>query len=137
MAATAAANPRTVVVLESGASVGMKGWVDHVPALVDGWFPGQAGGLALAEVLFGDVNPSGHLPDTFEADWPDSPAYGNYPGTAGQENYAEGIYVGYRGFDKRGIAPRFPFGFGLSYTTFDMANPKVTPAGGRSRSRST
>ena len=129
LAAATAANPRTVVVLESGANVAMKDWVDHVPALVDGWFPGQAGGRAVAEVLFGDTNPSGHLPDTFENDWPDSPAYGNYPGAAGQVNYAEGIYVGYRGFDKRGIAPRFPFGYGLSYTTFDMANPKVAPAG--------
>jgi beta-glucosidase len=129
IAAVAAANPRTIVVLESGANVAMKDWVDHVPALVDAWFPGQAGGKAIGEVLFGDVNPSGHLPDTFEKDWPDSPAYGHFPGVNGKVEYAEGIYVGYRGFDKRGIAPRFPFGYGLSYTTFDMANPKVTASG--------
>ena len=127
--AVTAANPRTVVVLESGANVAMKDWVDRVPALVDAWFPGQAGGRAVAEVLFGDVDPSGHLPDTFEKDWPDSPAYGNYPGADGKVEYAEGIYVGYRSFDKRGVAPRFPFGYGLSYTTFDMGNPRVVPAG--------
>ena len=129
IAAAIAANPRTVVVLESGGNVAMKGWVGHVPALVDAWFPGQAGGRAVAEVLFGDVNPSGHLPDTFEADWPDSPAHANYPGSNGRVIYAEGIYVGYRSFDKRNVAPRFPFGHGLSYSTFDMAHPKVTPAG--------
>ncbi len=126
--AVAAANKRTVVVLESGANVGMKEWVDGVPALVDAWFPGQAGGRAVAEVLFGDVDPSGHLPDTFEKDWADSPAHGNYPGEHGTVDYAEGIYVGYRGFDRNGVAPRFPFGYGLSYTTFDMGNLRVTPA---------
>jgi beta-glucosidase len=129
IAAVSAANPRTVVVLESGGNVAMKGWIDHVPALVDAWFPGQAGGRAIAEVLYGDVNPSGRLPDTFESDWTDSPAHGNYPGTDGKVDYAEGIYVGYRGFDKNRVTPRFPFGFGLSYTTFDMRNLKVTPVG--------
>ena len=118
--AVSAVNPRTVVVLESGGNVGMKAWVDRVPGLVHAWFPGQAGGRAVAEILFGDVNPSGHLPDTFEADWPDSPAYGHYPGDHGRVDYAEGIYVGYRSFDHRHVAPRFPFGFGLSYTTFDF-----------------
>ena len=127
--AVTATNPRTVVVLESGASVGMKSWVGQVPALVDAWFPGQAGGRAVAEVLFGDVNPSGHLPDTFEADWPDSPAFGNYPGPKGHVDYTEGVYVGYRGFDHKGTVPRFPFGHGLSYTTFDMKNPRVVPTG--------
>ncbi len=128
--AVAAANPHTVVVLESGANVAMKDWIDGVPALVDAWFPGQAGGRAVAEVIFGDVNPSGHLPDTFEKDWPDNPSYGHYPGRHGTVDYAEGIYVGYRGFDRNGVKPRFPFGHGLSYTTFDMRNPTVVDVGG-------
>ncbi len=122
----AAANPHTIVVLEAGGNVGMKEWIDHVPALVDAWYPGQAGGKAIGEVLLGDVNPSGHLPDSFEKDWPDAPAFGHYPGDAKVE-YTEGLYVGYRWFDKKKIEPRFPFGFGLSYTTFDMKNLKVTP----------
>ena len=121
-----AINPRTVVVLEAGGNVAMP-WADHVPAIVDAWFPGQAGGRAVAEILFGDVNPSGHLPDTFEKDWPDSPAYGNYPGDAAV-HYAEGIYVGYRWYDRKKIEPRFPFGHGLSYTTFGFKNLKVEPA---------
>ena len=129
LAAAAAANPRTIVVLESGASVQMKGWLDHVPALVDAWFPGQSGGRVVAQVLFGDVNPSGRLPNTFGVDWPTVPGFGQYPGTGGKEDYSEGVYVGYRGVDKFHVTPRFPFGFGLSYTTFDIAHPKVTPAG--------
>jgi beta-glucosidase len=125
----AAANPRTAVVLESGADVNMEGWIYYVPALVDAWFPGQSGARVVAQIVFGDVNPSGHLPDTFGVDWANSPAYGNYPGAGGKEDYAEGIYVGYRGIDRKGTAPRFPCGFGLSYTTFDIAHPRVTPAG--------
>jgi beta-glucosidase len=124
---TAAINPHTIVVLEAGGNVGMKNWIDNVPALVDAWYPGQAGGQALEEILFGDVNPSGHLPDTFEKDWPDSPAFGHYPGEDGKTDkviYAEGIYVGYRWYDKKKIEPRFPFGYGLSYTTFEMKNLK-------------
>jgi beta-glucosidase len=123
------ANPHTVVILEAGGNVAMKSWIDGVPALVDAWYPGQAGGRAIAEVLFGDINPSGHLPDTFEKDWPDSPAFGHYPGTD-HVDYVEGIYVGYRWYDKKKIEPRFPFGFGLSYTSFDMKNLKVESAAG-------
>ncbi len=126
---TAAINPRVIVVLEAGGNVGMQQWIDRVPALLDAWFPGQAGGTAIAEILFGDTNPSGHLPDTFEKAWPDSPAFGNYPGDA-QVNYAEGIYMGYRWYDKKNIEPRFPFGFGLSYTAFELKNLKLTPAEG-------
>jgi beta-glucosidase len=126
---SAAANPHTVVVLEAGGNVAMKDWIDHVPALVDAWYPGQAGGKAVAEILFGDTNPSGHLPDTFEKDWTDSPAYGNYPGTD-HVDYTEGLYIGYRWYDKKKIEPRFPFGFGLSYTTFDIKKAAVTPATG-------
>jgi beta-glucosidase len=117
-------NPRSIVILESGGNIAMKNWIDQVPVLVDAWYPGQAGGRAIAEILFGDVNPSGHLPDTFEKDWPDSPAFGNYPGKD-QVHYTEGLYVGYRWYDKKKIEPRFPFGFGLSYTSFDMKNVKI------------
>ena len=96
---------------------------------MDAWYPGQAGGKAIAEVLFGDTNPSGHLPDSFEKDWPDSPAFGNYPGDA-KVDYTEGLYVGYRWFDKKKIEPRFPFGYGLCYTTFELKNLKVSPREG-------
>jgi beta-glucosidase len=123
------ANPHTIVVLEAGGNVAMKEWIDGVPALVDAWYPGQAGGKALAEILFGDVNPSGHLPDTFEKDWPDSPAFGHYPGDKIKVEYPEGIYVGYRWYDKKKIEPRFPFGYGLSYTTFEMKNLKQVTNG--------
>ena len=128
IAAVAARNPRTIVVLNSGGNVAMP-WIAKVPALVDAFYPGQAGGRAIAEVLFGDVNPSGHLPDTFEQRWADSPAFGRYPGADGHVGYAEGIYVGYRWYDKRHVAPRFPFGHGLSYTTFAIAGVKATPDG--------
>ncbi len=106
IAAAAAANPRTTVVLESGASVEMKDWIDHVPALVDAWFPGQSGGRVVAQVLFGDVNPSGHLPQTFGVDWSTVKGFGQYPGAAGKEDYGEGVYVGYRGVDQRATSPR-------------------------------
>jgi beta-glucosidase len=122
----ASVNKQTVVVMEAGGNIAMKTWIDSVPALVDAWYPGRAGGRALAEVLFGETNPSGHLPDTFEKDWPDSPAFGNYPGTD-HVDYAEGIYVGYRWYDKKKIEPRFPFGYGLSYTSFEIKNLKLAP----------
>jgi beta-glucosidase len=125
----ASLNPKTILVLQAGGNVAMSGWIDHIPALLDAWFPGQGGGQAIAEILFGDINPSGHLPDTFESDWPDSPAFGHYPGPKGKVEYSEGIYVGYRWYDKKKIEPRFPFGLGLSYTTFALGNLKVETAG--------
>ena len=121
-------NSRTMVVLNSGGNVGMEKWIDNISALIHAWYPGQNGNIAVAEAIFGDINPSGKLPDTFEMKWEDSPALGNYPGdpaNGGTVKYAEGIYVGYRWFDKKNIAPRFPFGHGLSYTTFAMNNLKV------------
>ncbi len=116
--AVAAANKRTIVVLNNGTPVTMTRWLNRVPGLVETWFPGQEGGHALAAVLFGDVNPSGKLPDTLAARREDYPDFGHFPGTRGQVYYTEGIYVGYRHFDKAKIAPLFPFGYGLSYTTF-------------------
>jgi beta-glucosidase len=126
-----AANPRTIVVLEAGGNVAMKDWVDGIPALIDAWYPGQAGGTAIGEILFGDTNPSGHLPDTFEKEWTDSPAYGHYPGDGKKVEYSEGIYVGYRWYDHQKIEPRFPFGFGLSYTEFKLQNLRQAGAGER------
>jgi beta-glucosidase len=126
---SAALNPKTIVVLNSGGNVAMRDWIDRVPALLDAWYPGQAGGQAIAEIIFGDVNPSGRLPDTFEKDWPDAPAFANYPGADGKVVYGEGIYVGYRWFDKKQIEPRFCFGYGLSYTTFSIGQLKIKPNG--------
>jgi beta-glucosidase len=125
-----AANPRTVVVVNSGGAVDMNGWIDRVPALVEAWYPGQEGGTGLAEILFGEVNPSGHLPATFERHWEDNPVFANYYPDSGTNRitYREGVFVGYRGYERRGIVPRFPFGHGLSYTTFRYANLNVLPA---------
>lgn len=125
--AVARVNPRTVVVLNSGNPVIMK-WLNKVPAVVEMWFAGQEGGKALAAILFGDANPSGKLPVTFPKAWEDTPVYGNYPGDRNRATeYAEGIYVGYRYYDKKHVAPLFPFGFGLSYTTFDYDGLQVRP----------
>ncbi len=127
--AVAAANPRTVVVVNSGGAVDMSGWIDRVPALVEAWYPGEFGNTALAEILFGTVNPSGHLPATFERSWDQNPTHDSYypvPGTL-QVPYKEGVFVGYRGYDQNGVTPLFPFGHGLSYTKFSYANIAVAP----------
>jgi len=113
----AAANPRTVVVVNTGAPVAME-WAAQVPALLALWLPGQEGGRALADVLFGDADPGGRLPTTIPRRLEDSPAAPHYPGGAGAMAYAEGVFVGYRGYDARGIEPRFAFGHGLSYARF-------------------
>jgi beta-glucosidase len=126
--AVAAVNKRTIVVLNNGTPVTMTDWLDRVPAVIESWFPGQEGGTALAAILFGDVNPSGKLPDTFGARREDYPDFGNYPGQHDEVRYAEGIYVGYRHFDKNDIKPLFPFGYGLSYTTFRYSNLKLSGA---------
>jgi beta-glucosidase len=117
VARVAAANPRTVVVVNAGAAVDME-WAPEVPAIVQLWYAGQEGANALADVLLGDVNPSGRLPTTFPVRLDDVPAMASYPGGDGRVVYEEGVFVGYRGFDAHGITPRFPFGHGLSYTTF-------------------
>ena len=105
----------------------MTRWLAHTPALLDLWYPGQEGGHALAAILFGDANPSGHLPVTLPVKFEDSPAAANYPGTILKVNYAEGIYVGYRYFLTTSVPAAFPFGFGLSYTTFQLSNLKIAP----------
>ena len=117
----AAANPNTIAVVNAGSPVSMN-WLDKVAAVVQAWYLGQETGNAVADVLFGDVNPSGKLPTTFPKRLQDNPAYLNYPGENGQVYYGEGLFVGYRYYDKKDIAPLFPFGYGLSYTTFAYSN---------------
>jgi beta-glucosidase len=127
--AVAAVNRKTIVVLNAGASITLTKWIDQVPGVIDAWYGGEEGGNALADLVFGKVNPSGKLPFTFLRKLEDSPSYGNYPGENLKVNYAEGIYVGYRYFDKHtSTTPLFPFGYGLSYTTFaysDLRLPKT------------
>ncbi len=119
IAAVAAANPKTVVVVNAGAPVAMP-WVDAVAAVVLAYYPGMEGGHAVARVLTGQVNPSGKLPVTFPVRYEDNPSYGHYPG--GRDvRYGEGLLVGYRYYDTKGIAPLFPFGHGLSYTRFALS----------------
>jgi len=121
----AAANPRTIVVLFNGGPLATP-WADEVGALVEAWYPGEAGGTALARILFGDVNPSGKLPDTLAVRLEDHAATANYPGDGQTVHYAEGIFVGYRHFEAAGIRPQFPFGYGLSYTTFEVSPPELS-----------
>jgi len=116
----ASANPNTIVVLNSGSAVRMP-WVDRVAAVLEQWYNGQECGHALADVLFGDVSPSGKLPTTFPRRLEDNPAYLNYPGEDGKVLYGEGLFVGYRYYDAKDVAPLFPFGHGLSYTTFEYS----------------
>jgi beta-glucosidase len=129
IAAMAKANPKTIVAVTSGGSFDSRAWLSKVPALLGTWYAGQEGGRALAEILFGDVNPSGHLPVTFESSPEDNPTFTHYYPEEGQKKvfYKEGIFVGYRGYEKNRTAPQFPFGFGLSYTSFKFSNLKVTP----------
>lgn len=130
IAAVAAANPRTVVVLETGDPVAMP-WLDNIAGLVEAWYPGQRGGHAIADVLFGAVNPSGHLPITFpksvaQAPRPRIPGMAATPRQRIQVDYRiEGARVGYRWFADQHLTPLFPFGFGLSYTSFDYADLQV------------
>lgn len=125
-----AANKKTVVILTAGGNVDMLPWVDAVPALMHGWYSGQQGGTALAQLVFGDYSPSGRLPISLERRWEDSAAYRSYYPNDGPKRvkYTEGIFVGYRHFDHNNIKPLFPFGFGLSYTTFTYKNLSISPA---------
>lgn len=113
----AEANPNTIVVLNAGTPNAMP-WLEKVSAVVQAWYPGQECGNAIADILFGDVNPSGKLAQTFPVRLEDNPAYVNYPGENGKVHYGEGLFVGYRYYDKKKVAPLFPFGYGLSYTGF-------------------
>jgi len=130
-----ALNPHVIVINNSGAGVGMSAWAQDAAAILQAWYLGQEGGIAIGKVLFGDVNPSGHLACTFDKHFEDNPAFPYYPGkqVSGTnypvEPYTEGIFYGYRGYDKAGKDPMFPFGFGLSYTTFRVGNLKVGKSG--------
>jgi beta-glucosidase len=121
----AAANPRTVVVLNTGAPIELP-WLGRVPAALQMWYAGQETGNALADVLFGDVNPSGRLPTTWPHRLEDTPAFVHYPGELGEVHYGEGLFIGYRHYDARQIEPLFAFGHGLSYTTFEYTSASAT-----------
>ncbi|MEN8193778.1 MAG: DUF4434 domain-containing protein [Bacteroidota bacterium] len=122
----AKANPNTIVILNNGTPITMNEWIDEVPAIIEAFYPGQEGGNAIADILFGDVNPSGKLPLSFIKKWEDSPVYETYPGPRDSVEYIEGIFVGYRGLDKNNIEPLFPFGYGLSYTKFEFSDLKLS-----------
>jgi beta-glucosidase len=128
ISAVAAANPRTVVVIDAGAPVVMP-WLSQVASVVDAWYPGESNGTALASVLFGHVDPGGHLPVTFPAGLSQvpAPALSEFPGTNGRVLYREGVNVGYRYYDATSETPLFPFGYGLSYTSFGFSDLNVTP----------
>ena len=130
--AMVAANPKTLVTVTSGGYVDSTRWVGKVPAFIEGWYGGQAGGRAMADILFGDFNPSGHLPVTFERRAEDNPSFANYYPDASELSkpnprvfYKDGIFVGYRGYEKNAVQPLFPFGYGLSYTTFAFKGLKL------------
>jgi len=123
-----AANKKTIVIVNSGGAVDMSRWVNRTPAIVQAWYPGQEGGHALAQILFGDCSPSGKLPVSFERKAEDGAAFSNYmPDKNGRIPYREGVFLGYRHFDRSGIKPLFPFGHGLSYTKWKYSGLAVKP----------
>ena len=122
-------NKNSTVVVTSGGAVDMSAWVDHVPAIFEGWYAGQEGGTALAQLLFGEYSPSGKLPISFERRWEDNAVHDTYYPKSGKTvDYSEGVFLGYRHLDASGIKPLFPFGYGLSYTSFAYKNLSITPA---------
>lgn len=123
------ANPNVVVVLSNGGVVRLSGFADRVPAIVEGWLLGQAGGGAVADVLYGHANPSGRLAETVPIRLEDTPAHTNFPGEHGHVRYGEGLFVGYRSYDARRLDVSFPFGHGLSYTTFEYSDAAVESDG--------
>jgi beta-glucosidase len=127
----AAANKNTIVVVTSGGAVDTKGWLDSVPALIEAWYPGQSGGIAASDILLGNVSPSGRLPISYDRNWSDNPAHASYyPENGGPDVvYRDGVFVGYRGYDRDGKKPLFPFGFGLSYTKFEYSQLTLQATG--------
>jgi beta-glucosidase len=127
--AVKAVNPNVIVVLNTGSGVSIEPWGSQASAIIEAYYPGQEGGTAIADILFGDKNPSGKLPFTCMKQWKDSPVYGYYPeGPDEMVHYVEGIYVGYRWFDRQDTPEAaFPFGHGLSYTTFSYRNLTLSP----------
>lgn len=124
--AVSAVQPETVVVLNNGAPVVMSEWLGGVSAVLEAYMMGQAGGAAIADVLYGRVNPSGKLAETFPLRLADTPALINWPGSAGKVKYGEGLFIGYRYYDFRKLDVLFPFGHGLSYTTFEYGNLRLS-----------
>jgi beta-glucosidase len=133
--AVAKANPNTVVVINAGSPVQVSAWLDKVRAVVMAWYPGQEDGNAIAAVLAGDADPGGRLPMSWPKQWKDSAAFGKYPGEKGAVPYSEGLFVGYRHFDRAGVEPQFPFGYGLSYTQFAYSNLRAEPGTASSSQR--
>jgi beta-glucosidase len=124
--AVTAVQPRSVIILNNGSAVAMSAWIDGAAAVLEAWMMGQAGGGAIADLLFGVANPSGKLAETFPLRLADTPAYLNYPGEVGRVRYGEGLFIGYRYYDAREQPVLFPFGHGLSYTTFAYSAPRVS-----------
>lgn len=126
--AVAAANPRTIVVLQTGGPVEMP-WLDEVAAVLEAWYTGQEAGNAIADVLLGKAEPGGRLPQSFPVKWSDNPTHSQdrevYPGLDGKVRYEEGVFIGYRHYDRHGTGPLFPFGFGLSYTKFEVEDLSI------------
>lgn len=133
-------NKNVVVVLNGGGAIEMASWMNDVKAVLMAWYPGQQGGQAIAEIITGKVNPSGKLPCSFEARWEDNPCYASYHENVdrirdpkinpySRVEYREGLFMGYRGYDKTGVKPLFPFGFGLSYTTFAYSDLDIAQDG--------
>jgi len=127
--ALAETDARVVVVLSNGGIVSLEGWHDDVDAIVEGFLLGQAGGGAVADILFGVVNPSGHLAETIPLRLEDNPSWLNFPGEQGHARYGEGVFVGYRYYTTVGVPVRYPFGHGLSYTTFETSALQVSVTG--------
>jgi beta-glucosidase len=127
-----AVNKNTIIVLTAGGNVDMSQWVDRVPAILHAWYPGQEGGTALAQILFGDYSPSGKLPASFERRWEDNPTFHSYYPEKNEKRvqYSEGVFMGYRHFDRSRTKPLFAFGDGLSYTTFGYGKLSVSPPAG-------
>lgn len=123
--AVAKVNKNTIVVLNNGSPVSMNSWINDVAAVVEAWYLGQETGSAIADVLAGDYNPSGKLPVTFPKEYEDNPVYKNYPGDSGNVYFREGLYVGYRYYDTKKVEPLFPFGYGLSYTSYEYNDLKL------------
>jgi beta-glucosidase len=131
VAAVAAVNPNTVVVLQTGGPVEMP-WLASVAAVIEAWYPGQEAGNAIADVLLGKAEPGGRLPQSFPAEWAHNPTFSPrrevYPGLDGKMQYEEGVFIGYRHYDRTGIKPMFPFGYGLSYTSFALSDLTIDSA---------
>ena len=123
--ATLRANPNTVLIVNAGSAVLLHDWAERAKAVVSTWYYGQEGGNAIADVLLGHTNPSGKLPFTWIKRWEDHSSFGRYPGVGGRVEYSEGIFLGYRWADRGNLTPEFPFGFGLSYSQFNLSSASL------------